>query len=188
MRNGRTLGNKLEIGSQATQVRGLLATLNVRFVASSLATDCAAFLERELLPQTGRSVCGAVVLGRADGASCGGRIVIKAGLPAAEEASVIAHELAHELPHRNDQDTPKTVLETEAEAVAYVVCEALGLDTNTASSDYIQTWQGTRETLAASLQRIHATAMRILDGLTEAEQDDVPGSSSGIAVAASLAA
>ena len=90
--------------------------------------------------------------------------------------------------HRSDRQTGKTILETEAEAVAYVVCEALGLDTNTASSDYIQTWQGTRETLAESLRQIHETAMRIMDGLMEAEQDDVPGASSGIAMVASLAA
>jgi len=33
--------------------------------------------------------------------------------------------------------TTKTVRETEAEAVAFVVCHALGLETGTGSSDYV---------------------------------------------------
>jgi hypothetical protein len=34
--------------------------------------------------------------------------------------------------------TTKTVRETEAEAVAFVVCHALGLETGKGSADYIQ--------------------------------------------------
>ena len=158
--------------------------------ATRVRGDPGAYLPRmkELVAECGIELTYSDRLVRADGASCGGRIVIRSGLPAAEDLSVIAHELAHELLHRSARQTAKTVLETEAEAVAYVVCGALGLDTNTASSDYIRTWQGTRETLAASLRRIHETAMRILDGVMEAEQDDAPVASSEIAVPASLAA
>jgi hypothetical protein len=36
----------------------------------------------------------------------------------------------------------KQVRETEAEAVAFVVCQAAGLQTGTASQDYIQIWHG----------------------------------------------
>jgi hypothetical protein len=53
----------------------------------------------------------------ADGVSCGGRISIKPGLPAAQEFSVLVHELAHELLHRGEvRPASKTVRETEAEA------------------------------------------------------------------------
>ena len=55
--------------------------------------------------------------------------------------------------------------ETEAEAVAFVVCQAVGLDTNTASSDYVQLYDGKKETLLESLERIQQTAADIIDNL-----------------------
>lgn len=36
----------------------------------------------------------------------------------------------------------KKVRETEAEAIAFVVCHGVSLDVNTASSDYIQFYKG----------------------------------------------
>ena len=41
--------------------------------------------------------------------------------------------------HRGDRRTltTKQVRETEAEAVAFVVCQAIGLETGTASADYV---------------------------------------------------
>ncbi len=88
-------------------------------------------------------------------------------LPAAEEFSTLIHELAHEKLHRTDRraDTTKTIRETEAEAVAFVVCRAIGLDTNTAAADYIQLYNGDRATLIGSLHFIQATAAEILTGL-----------------------
>jgi hypothetical protein len=46
---------------------------------------------------------------------------------------------AHEMLHRGDRRTltTKQVRETEAEAVAFVVCQAIGLETGTASADYV---------------------------------------------------
>jgi len=105
-----------------------------------------------------------------DGWSGGGRIEIRRGLSRAEEFSVLVHEFAHEVLHRNEADrVARTVRETEAEAVAFVVCEAIGLDTNMAASDYIQLYDGNRDTLLASLGRIQSTAGRIIAGLTSSE-------------------
>jgi len=75
----------------------------------------------------------------ADGRSYGGKIVIKAGMPGAETLSVLVHELAHERLHKGDRrkNTTKTVRETEAEAVAHVVCSSLGFATNGASETYV---------------------------------------------------
>lgn len=100
----------------------------------------------------------------ADGVSRGGRISIRSGLEPANEFSVIVHELAHELLHRgaDRQDISRTVRETEAEAVAFVVCQAIGLETGTAASDYIQLYDGKTETLAASLHRIQHVAAEII--------------------------
>lgn len=124
-----------------------------------------------------------VQLGNADGASYGGKIALRADLPPAESFSVLVHELAHEMLHRTDKDKrpSKTVRETEAESVAFVVSQAIGLETTTAASDYIQLYAGDKETLAASLARIQNTATAILQALAEkqggevdSESEDVP--------------
>ena len=54
--------------------------------------------------------------------------------------AVFLDEIAHELLHRDDRrkETTHTIRETEAEAVAFVVCSAIGLDANRLSSDFIQ--------------------------------------------------
>jgi antirestriction protein ArdC len=112
-------------------------------------------------------------IGSAEGISAGGLIRLKNGLCYAEEFSVLAHELAHEMLHTDSDDTPKDkkVRETEAEAVAFVVCNGIGLDTNSASSDYIQLYNGDKETLLQSLDRIKRTASKILAAIM-AEQED----------------
>ena len=103
-------------------------------------------------------------IGSAEGVSAGGLIKLKKGLTAAEEFSVLAHEAAHEMLHTEKNNRPKykKVRETEAEAVAFVVCHGVGLDVNTASSDYIQLYDGDKETLSQSLERIQRTAAEIL--------------------------
>lgn len=106
------------------------------------------------------------------GVAKGGEIRVLPGLEPAREFEVLAHEFAHELLHHGDGAIrgTKTVLETEAEAVAFVVCHAVGLQTGSAASDYIQLYQGTKETLIQSLDRIQKTANLILEGL-EAEEE-----------------
>lgn len=101
----------------------------------------------------------------ADGYSTGGKIVIRKDLTPAEDFSVKVHELAHEFLHHSGAEQSKTQEETEAEAVAFVVSNAIGLDANAASSDYIQFYKGDRDTLLGSIQRIKDTSGRILAGL-----------------------
>lgn len=103
----------------------------------------------------------------AKGVSRGGRITLLPNLAPAEEFSVLAHELAHERLHQSDRraETTKTIRETEAEAVAFVVSHAIGLDTNTAAADYIKLYNGDRATLSASLHLIQSTAAEILGAL-----------------------
>ncbi len=43
---------------------------------------------------------------------------------------------------------PKVVRETEAEAVAFVVCRGIGLETNNAAADYIALYNGDQKTFA----------------------------------------
>ena len=51
----------------------------------------------------------------------------------------MAHETAHEMMHRTERrsSTSKRIRETEAEAVAFVVCSAIGLETGSAAQDYM---------------------------------------------------
>jgi hypothetical protein len=123
---------------------------------------------RGLVAECGISLEYQDSLGGPDGLSCGGRIVLRRGLEPAEEFSVLVHELAHELLHRREGRSAlsKTVRETEAEAVAFVVGTAVGLETSTASSDYIHSYRGDRDTLAASLDRIQRVATRIITAVT----------------------
>jgi Mg2+ and Co2+ transporter CorA len=93
-------------------------------------------------------------------------------LIAAEEFSVLVHEVAHELLHKREERTElsRTIRETEAEAVAYAVCQAVGLESGTASRDYIQLYSGDAKALAASLERIRSAAVSIIRPLLSAEQ------------------
>jgi hypothetical protein len=109
----------------------------------------------------------------AEGISIGGTILLKASLAPADEFSVLVHETAHEMLHLDPASRPKdkTVWEAEAEAVAFVVCQGIGLDTNSASSDYIQLYEGNKETLMASLERIQRTAAEILEAVMDEDSE-----------------
>lgn len=106
-------------------------------------------------------------LGGADGVSSGGAIRILDTLEPAYQFSVTVHEYAHELMHRTERrkETTVTIRETEAEAVAFVVCSAIGLDVGTQASDYLSIYNGDMGTLTASLEIIRNTAATILAGL-----------------------
>ena len=103
----------------------------------------------------------------ANGMSEGGKISIKSTRPKAQMFSTMVHELAHELLHWGDrrESTTKTIRETEAEAVAFVVCKSIGLETSTRASDYIQLWNGDEKTLLQSLEHIRTVAAKILSEL-----------------------
>jgi len=100
---------------------------------------------------------------RAYGVSRCGEIILRLGLPPAVEFHVLAHEIAHELIHSKEsrKELTKQQGETEAEAVAYVVSKSIGLNTGHSASDYIQLWNGDKETLTASLMTIQHTAAQI---------------------------
>jgi hypothetical protein len=105
----------------------------------------------------------------AKGLSFGGKITLLSGMQPAEEFSTLVHEIAHEMLHRGDRRTltTKQVRETEAEAVAFVVCQSLGLQTGSASSDYIQLWHGDAKLLQESLEVVQRTAGVILGGVAQ---------------------
>jgi hypothetical protein len=108
------------------------------------------------------------------GVSYGGRIAILPGQSKAEEFSTLVHEAAHEMMHKAERRTAttKTVRETEAEAVAFVVGKAIGLVTGSASADYINLYHGNASLLAESLEVVQQTANVILAALEPPMQNE----------------
>ena len=102
------------------------------------------------------------------GVSKKGEIVIDPKLDPPSRLLTLVHEASHERLHADAErrkETTKTIRETEAEAVAHVVCRALGLDTVDHCADYIQLYNGDTEVLTKSLDFIQKTAAEILDGI-----------------------
>ena len=119
------------------------------------------------------------------GISYGGKIAILPGQSAAEEFSTLVHEASHELLHKCSRRTATTttVRETEAEAIAFVVSQTIGLDAGNAAADYIHLYHGSAALLAESLEVIQRTSALILSAIetpaatveqTEAESNAEP--------------
>lgn len=98
-----------------------------------------------------------------------GRIVLDLDMPAAQQASVLAHELAHhfdpEPPESGaDYHAQRGGFETVAEAASFVACRAAGLDTTDASAGYVAAWaDGDAGAVLRLAERIDKAATSILD-------------------------
>jgi hypothetical protein len=105
------------------------------------------------------------------GVSYGGKIALFPGQSKPEEFVTLVHETAHELLHKAERRTftTATVRETEAEAVAFIVGQAIGLEMGNASSDYIQMYNGNATLLAESLEVIQRTSAVILAAIRDDE-------------------
>jgi hypothetical protein len=88
-----------------------------------------------------------------------------------EEFSTLVHELAHLMLKHGERrtETTKTVRETEAEAIAFVIGKSIGLTTSTASADYIGLYRGNAALLAESLELVQQTSSVILAALRTEE-------------------
>ena len=94
-------------------------------------------------------------------------ITLLPGQSPASDFATLSHELAHEMLHRaaRRSSTTKRVRETEAEAVAFVICSAVGLDTGSAAQDYIGVWGGDAKLLSESLEYVQRTTTQILKAI-----------------------
>jgi len=93
------------------------------------------------------------------------RIRIEVSNSPAQRTKTLAHELAHALLHRTFDD--RRLAELEAESTAYVVCQALGVESADYSFGYVATWAGGADNaiakIKASCDRIQKAAATILD-------------------------
>jgi hypothetical protein len=85
----------------------------------------------------------------------------------AQATKTLAHELGHVLLHDASRvSSGRELAEVEAESVAYVVCQAVGLDTAGYSLPYVAHWSnGAAPLVRTTAERVVTTARQILDGL-----------------------
>lgn len=100
------------------------------------------------------------------------RIRVEVTNSPAQRVKTIAHEIAHAILHENYED--RRLAELEAESTAYVVCQALGLDTSDYSFGYVASWAGDGDKASAGIKAcgegIQKTALAILRSF-EPEQE-----------------
>jgi hypothetical protein len=92
----------------------------------------------------------------------------------AQRVKTLAHEIGHALLHEKYDNRP--LAEMEAESTAYVVCQALGLDTSDYSFGYVATWAGGGEQAIAGIKgscdRIQKSASTILRAFEPAGEQE----------------
>ena len=102
------------------------------------------------------------------------RIRVEVRNAPAQRVKTLAHELAHALLHEHFDSRP--LAELEAESVAYVTCQALGVDSSDYSFGYVASWAGDGDTaiaaIKASCERIQKAAAEILRAFEPDEQEE----------------
>lgn len=101
-------------------------------------------------------------------------IVIKSGMSDAQTLKTAFHETAHKLLHDSKLEivtvkSPRNEKEVQAESVAFMVAEWLGLDTSEYSFPYIASWSDGKqmEQLRDCLQEIQEAAKQIITAIEE---------------------
>jgi hypothetical protein len=88
-------------------------------------------------------------------------------LSPAQATKTLAHELAHCLQHDGTEYSSgcRGRAEVEAESVAYIVCQAVGLTTAAYSFGYVAGWSaGDPKVVKATAERVAKAARGILEG------------------------
>lgn len=115
--------------------------------------------------------------GATRGRSFGKKIELDNKLDSVSRLLVLIHEYAHELLHWDGVERSKQVEECHAEAVAYVVANALGIN-DPYAADYLQNWGNDEKSFLKELKVITETAQNILIkmsqqmGITEKEEEE----------------
>ena len=91
------------------------------------------------------------------------QIAVRPDVAPAQAVKTLVHELGHALLHAEDHRGNPEVQEVEVESVAYIVCDALGLDASDYSFTYVARWsEGNTELLKETAARVVDCAGRIL--------------------------
>jgi len=93
-------------------------------------------------------------------------IVVKEGMSELQTIKTTIHETAHSILHSNPVlNKDRATVEVEAESVAFVVCQHLGLDTSDYSFGYLAGWSSNKELpeLKSSLSIIQKTSHELIE-------------------------
>lgn len=96
------------------------------------------------------------------------KIAVKIGMSDEQTIKTLIHEMAHALLHKN-LDKPRKQMEVEAESIAFIVSNYLGLDTSSYSFDYIAMWSKDMQLaeLQTVLDNIQHEAASLINGLSK---------------------
>ena len=117
-------------------------------------------------------------------------IAIQKDMSQLQTVKTMIHEIAHAMLHADNDKVERKdagTREVEAESIAYVVCQYLGLDTSDYSFAYLIGWSSGRQMpeLRASLHTIQTTAADLIDRIEEqirkAEPEDSGQETSDVA-------
>lgn len=94
------------------------------------------------------------------------QIAVRPDVSPAQAVKTLVHELGHALLHVDESPKSKEIAEVEVESVAYIVCDAIGLDSGDYSFAYVTRWsQGSTELLRKTGERVIGCAKEILASL-----------------------
>ena len=90
-------------------------------------------------------------------------IAVRPDVSSAQAIKTLVHELGHTLLHGDDVARCREVQEVEVESVAYIVCDAIGLDTSDYSFTYVARWSdGDIDLLKETGERVVLCSKQIL--------------------------
>lgn len=102
-------------------------------------------------------------------------IVLRRGMPQLQVIKTLVHEIAHAKLHDRtklpvEEQKERSQKEVEAESIAYVVCQYLGMDTSNYSFGYVAGWSRNKELreLKESLGVIQSTAGEMISKIEAA--------------------
>ena len=103
------------------------------------------------------------------------RIAIQEGMSEVQTVKTMIHESAHQALHSKEamehsaEKKTQNQKETEAESIAYVVCQHFGIDTSEYSFPYVATWSADKEVpeLKASLDTIRSCSSKLIVSIEE---------------------
>ena len=97
-------------------------------------------------------------------------IAVRLDVSSAQAIKTLVHELGHALLHGDKEKRSREIQEVEVESVAYMVCDAIGLDTSDYSFTYVARWSdGETELMKETAARVIACVRDILRDLEDAE-------------------
>jgi antirestriction protein ArdC len=96
-------------------------------------------------------------------------VAVRPDVAPAQAVKTLIHELSHALLHTDELPMSKEFAEIEVESAAYIVCDAIGLDSGDYSFPYVARWaDGSSELVKQAAERAIGCAKRILSGWEEA--------------------